>query len=164
MVRRVDACGDVESTRAYPKVRTQIGRHRVEWAKQAWEDLRPGEGDRILGISQVERGLARIEVNRRLDAVADVVDVAPLRRIGVREVVARGVAVHDVAQPAIFTNHEVRVGVPCDEWRKGRDALAHGSAPEQLALGRNLVADQQVQVAESRGEQETIEEGVQRDP
>ena len=163
MVRGVDTRRDVEPTRADPKVRTQIGRHRVERAKKAWEDLRPRLSDRILGIGQIERGLARVEVDRRLHAVADVVHVAPLGRVGVREVRARGVAINDVAQTAIFADHEIRIGVPGDEWGESRDALAHRSTPEQLALSSDLITDQQVQVAESSGEEQAIKEGVQRD-
>ena len=74
MVARIHARGDVKALFAYTKVRAQIRRHLVEWLEEAREDVAPGANDRVARIGNVELRLARVEVERRLDTVADVVD------------------------------------------------------------------------------------------
>ena len=74
MVPRIHARGDIKALFAHTKVRTQIRGHLVEWLEERWEDVAPCANDRVARIGNVELRLARVEVERRLDAVADVVD------------------------------------------------------------------------------------------
>ena len=74
MIARVHARRDVKALLANAQVRLQISRHLIEWLEERWEDATPSTNDRVARIGNEELRLARVEVKRCLDAVADVVD------------------------------------------------------------------------------------------
>lgn len=86
-----------------------------------------------------------------------------VKELRVREAIAHRIAIHHVGEAAIFADHEVWIAIPTDEWSEGADALTNGAAPKELTLRRNLIADQEVKVAEARRKEEPISEGLQRD-
>ena len=171
VIARVHARRDIESLLANTEVCPQIGRHLIKWLEEAWEDAAPGANDRIARVCNVELRLACVEVEGRLHAVTDVVDWSVetgarerrIERLRVRESPAQGVSVHHVAESAVFTDHKVWVAVPAHKWRERADPLANRAPPEQLALGGDLVADQEVEISEACREEESVGKGAERD-
>ena len=82
---------------------------------------------------------------------------------GVREAVGRRVGVLDVDEGAVVVDDDVRVLVVSEERRDQVQALAERAVQEQLAVGRDLVADQQVQVLEPEREQQPGQRRVELD-
>ena len=169
MIARVHARRDIESLLAHTEVCSQISRHLIKWLKEAWEDAAPGANDRIARVCNVELRLACVEVEGGLHAVADVVSWSAetgarerrIKRLRVRESVTHGVSVNHVTESAIFTDDKVWVAIPAHERRKRADPLANRAPPEQLALGGDLVADQEVEISEACREEESVGKGTE---
>ena len=133
--------------------------------EQRREDPRPGADERVRVVRDVERHRAVVGVHDDLDAVAQVVEGAPAKaraarqvareeRGGVREVGAGRVGVLDVLQAPVVGHDEVRILVVAQERCDPAEPVIERPVEQQLAVGLELVGDEQVQIAEPKGEQE----------
>ena len=148
-------------------MRHEVGRHRRHRREEAREHALVGADERVRRVGHVEVHRPVVRVHRDLDAVADVVEVgaaecrarqaARVERLRVREAVAGRVRVLDVDQPAGAVDDEVRILVVAQERRDPLEAIGQGAVEEELAAPGDLVADEQVDVAESQGEQQPAE-------
>ena len=143
--------------------------------KSVGEDALVGAQDRIVGVVDVEVHRAVVGVDGDLDAVADVVEIVVpepgqieagrrIEALRVREVIRGRVRVLDVDHPAGVVDDEVGILVEAQERRDQRQAVADRAVEEQLALDRDLVADQQVEVTEAGREQQAHQRVVEPDP
>ena len=143
----------------------QVCAHRRERLEELREDARPGIDDGVLGIGDVEPYRSVVGVDHDLDAVAHVVhagEQVARQRLRVRVAVGGRVGVPDPQQPPLGAD-QVRVAVIGEERRDRLHALLQGAAEEDLRGIGQLVADQQVQVAESQGEEQAVEEATDAD-
>ena len=137
-------------------VRAQIRRHRRHRLEHRREHALPGLDYRVVGIGHVKVGSAGVRVHHHLDRIADVVDaVGVALRVGV--VIAGGVAVNDPYHVTV-ENHGVRVAVDIQERRDVRDAVLDVAPDHDLALGHDILGDEQVDVFEVDAEQQPAAE------
>ena len=151
----------------------KVGGQLRQRPEEGREDALPGPDQRVGGIGHVVGHRPVVGVGDDLHAVPDVVEVVAAEAAGraelavgieglaVRELVARRERVLDVLQSAGAVDHDVRVLVELEERRDEAHALALGPVEQELAAARDLVGDQQVQVAEPDREQEPVEGRVE---
>jgi len=153
---------DREEVLRIADVLAQVGGHRVERLEQAGKRPRPGPHERVARVGEVEHHGAAVGVDRRLDRVADVVADAG-HGVRVRVAVGRRVAVQHPDEPPVLRHHDVRIAVVAEERRNLPHAARDGPVHHDAALRREVVREEQVLLAEARGERELLEPGVDRD-
>ena len=173
MVAAEDPGLDVEQLLRDPQVLDQVGGEGIQILEHGREDPGPGPDDRVRRVADVERHRPVVGVHRDLDAVAQVVERAAaeagrlqrrgVESLGMREAVRDRVRILDVDQAPVAVDDEVRILVVVQEWGDHREPVAQRAMEEELAPVGDLVADEQVEVAEAEREQEPVEGRPQRD-
>ena len=132
--------------------------HRCE---QARIQAHPDAQDRLIRLDGIEPHGAVVVVHGHLDTVAEVVD--PTLQAGVRIAVGPGVRVLD-PQQAPVEDDLVRVAVQSQEWRDVGDPLLDLAVEQELRIGADVAAEQQVAVADDRRRGQTLEPSADGNP
>ena len=89
-----------------------------------------------------------VSVYNGLHRIANVVDAPPDGlRVGVA--ITDGVGIINPEEAALG-DHQVRVAVKLQEWRKFAEAVADGTVVEDAAAGRQIIGKQQLQIGKPR--------------
>ncbi len=157
--RRVDRGLDGEDVLGVPDVAPERGRHLVQGREQAGEHVGQRGDDRVAGIREVEGDLAVVGIDDDLHRVPDVVDAAGGRRVRIAR--TRGVGVPDPAQSPVG-HDQVRVRVVGEERCDRGHPLTNLPVEHHASLGADVVAQQDLQRAESKAEQQLSPEALDR--
>jgi len=108
-------------------VARKLARRLAHVGEQIWKDTRPGTNERVGRVDNIERDVARVGIDHRLDAVAHVVErrvetaarcqLIDVGFLCVRIPVADGVGVEHPLHRAVDHNG-VWVGIKTKEWRQ----------------------------------------------
>ena len=164
VVSAEDAGLDVEQFLRHADVLPKIVGHRAEGLEQVREDALIGPDDRVVRVRHVEMHRPVVGIHRDLHAVPDVVErlIAKSGRVergkiewlGVREPLRRRERILDVDEAAGFVDDKVGILVEAQERCDPAEPVPERAVEQQLAIAGDLVADQQVQVAEPQREEQ----------
>ena len=106
--------------------------------------------DWVLWLDNVQSHRAVIGIDDRLDAVANVVRAA-CKRLGVGVFIAPGIDILYPDQLAFLSNHQIGITVKQEEWSHLIHPLLDVMVVHDLAVGVDLIAYENVEIAELPG-------------